>query len=167
MASPTDKTPPLAVVRGHRRGVAWVSVAHGLHRQQVEEAPTVVRRAELAAWALALPPSAGFTHLSGAELRGWQLPPAPRSLPVFVAMPCAGSRPQRRGLRVLRRAIAPALTTVDGLPVDSGAEILLACARHLSLVDLVVLIDSALQLGDVTIDEVADLAGSGRPGSRR
>ena len=53
-------------------------MSHGLHR------PDTLRE-DLSSWQMVLPSSARFTHLTGAELRGWWLPPLPVGLPVFVA----------------------------------------------------------------------------------
>lgn len=53
----------------------------------------------------------------------------------------------------------------DGVRLDPPAETLLACARDLSELDLVVLIDSALHAEDATLDSLSSLASSRRRGS--
>ncbi len=88
-------------------------------------------------------------------------------MPVFAAMSHGESRPQRPGLVVSRHATAPATVTCRDLPVDPVPEVLLACARHLQLVDLVVLIDSALQLERCTVADLEELARRRRRGAPR
>ncbi|MBA3367951.1 MAG: DUF559 domain-containing protein [Geodermatophilaceae bacterium] len=121
--------------------------------------------AELRAWSLLVPPGAAFTHLTAAALRGWWLPPLPRDLPVFLAVPDAGWRPRRSGLHVTRHTSDIPYGWIDGLPISEPAEILLATARHLGLLDLVILCDSALHVGDVTLDELARAAAKRRRGA--
>jgi hypothetical protein len=95
------------------------------------------------------------------------MPPLPSGLPVFVAMAKGESRPQRPGLVVTRpTAVVPAVEC-RGLPVDPVPEVLLACARHLQTVDLVVLIDSALQLERCSIEEIEEIASRRRRGAPR
>jgi len=54
---------------------------------------------------------------------------------------------------------------IDGLPLADPAEVLLAAACHLGLLDLVVLGDGALHLGDVTVEELAMAASRRRRGA--
>jgi very-short-patch-repair endonuclease len=148
------------VVRGKVRRVGWSAVTPGAH--VAAQDPVLADR--LRAWALVLPKSAAFTHLTAAELRGWWLPAAvPR--PVFAAVPLQDRHPQRRGLRMTRLA-AVAAEPVAGIPVTTAAETLLACARDLEVLDLVPLADSALRLGHCEPDEMAALAATRRPGAR-
>jgi hypothetical protein len=148
-------------VKGRRRGPGWVAVSYGLHRP----ARADDRHTRLATWQLALPPSGRFTHLTAAELRGWWLPPLPDGLPVFTAQSHAESRPQRAGLLVFRHADLVASGTVDGLRVDPPEEVLLSCARHLALLDLVVLVDAALHLGATTPERLQAAALQRRRGA--
>ncbi|MDQ3733498.1 MAG: hypothetical protein M3400_05770 [Actinomycetota bacterium] len=120
---------------------------------------------ELRAWTLVLPPGAAFTHATAASVRRWWLAPLPEDLPVFVAVPDAGWRPRRRGLHVSRHTSPVGFTLVDGLPTADPCEIVLAAARHLGLVDLVILSDSALHRGDVTIDQLTAAAIRRRRGA--
>jgi hypothetical protein len=53
----------------------------------------------------------------------------------------------------------------DGLPFTSPAETLLACARDVGLLDLVVLLDAALRLRTCELDEVIHLAAGRRRGA--
>lgn len=116
---------------------------------------------------MVLPPSGRFTHLTAAALLGLWLPPLLDHLPVFAAMSDAEPRPQRAGLRITRHTSVPEPVVVDGLRLDPPAHILLACARHLGVVDLVVLIDSALHLQLCTRADIASVAGLRRRGSPR
>jgi len=111
-----------------------------------------------------LPDAARFTHLTAAEAHGLWLPPVPEGLPTIVAMPKTEARPKRPELRVLRSASVDGVT-VDGLRLASVPETLLACARHLGLLDLVVLIDSARRRGDCSLGDLAAFAGSKRWGA--
>jgi len=122
---------------------------------------------ELRAWTLLLPAGAAFTHLTAAALRGWWLPLLPDYLPVFVALPNAVWRPRRKGLQVSRHTSEVAHGWLEGLPIADPAEVLLAAARHLGLLDLVVLCDSALHHRDVTIDQIRATSGLRRRGAPR
>ena len=148
--------------RGQRAGRGWVAVTRGVHRSASADDPFL---AELRAWQAVLPVTARFTHLTAARARGWWLPPLPEDLPVFVAMDQAGTRPVRPGLRISRHADPPDPERVDGLHLDPAPEVLLACARDLSELDLVVLMDAALHLGDVTSEDVDRVAGQRRRGA--
>jgi very-short-patch-repair endonuclease len=55
----------------------------------------------------------------------------------------------------------------DDLRVLPADEVLLACARDLGVLDLVVLLDSAIRSGDARLPSLARLACSRRPGSAR
>jgi len=56
---------------------------------------------------------------------------------------------------------------VDGLRIDAAAEVLLACARDLGELDLVVVIDSALHAGDVSMEELTAIGRLRRRGAPR
>lgn len=136
-------------------------MSHGLyqpsngHRTLVEE---------LHAWRLVLPPTAAFTHLTAARLAGWWLPATPPH-PVFAALRENDPRRRRTGLLVCRHPEPIAMKIVDGLQITTPAETLLACARDLGTLDLVVLGDSALRQGDVTITELKIAARRQRRGA--
>ena len=135
-------------------------MAHGLH------APVDASPAEqLAAWQLLLPEHGCFTHLTAAALRGWWLPQLPPRLPVFVALRPGDSRPKRAGVRALRTRGTVGHEEIDHLRVASATEIVLACARHLSVLDLVVVIDAALHVGDLTVDVLTEAAALQRRGA--
>ena len=150
----------MEAVRGRWRGKDWTTVSHGLH---VPAGAGVAD--ELAAWQLLLPSHGCFTHLPGADIRGWWLPEVPDELPVFVALRPDDVRPDRGGIRSLRTRGTQALKLIDGLRVAPPGEILLAGARDLSLLDLVVLVDGALYSGDTTMEELSAAAGPRRRGA--
>jgi hypothetical protein len=112
-----------------------------------------------------LPASAGFTHLTAAAAYGWWLPPLPQQLPVFVTMPADAARPRRGGLIVSRCVNLTPPHVIDGIRVAAAEETLLACARHLELLDLVVLCDAALHQGAVTPEALALAASARRRGA--
>ena len=120
----------------------------------------------LRGWQLVLTESAAFTSLTAAELRGWWLPAAVPH-PAFAAVPIGDRYPERKGLFVARHPEAIPTVTVSGLRVTSGAETLLAAARDLGLLDLVIMSDSALRLGHCTIDQLQATAALKRRGAPR
>lgn len=162
---------PCQPVRGSVRRRGWRRLSHGLYvpesgsvlagdlprRGMGESYPRPARSSprpiDLRAWAMVLPDGAAFTHVTAA-VRGWWLPPLPDGVPVFVAVAEPGWRPRRRGLHVTRHTAPIAAGLIDGHAVADPAETLLAAARHLDLLSLVILGDSALHLGDVTLDQL-------------
>lgn len=152
------------VVVGHRRGVRWVGVSRGLYRRTGQE-PLDARHADLLAWQVVLPRSACFTHLTAAGILGLWLPPVPAGTPVHVCLPKGENRPRRRELRVSRLSGPVRPLRASGLRVAPAAEALLACARDLGLLDLVVMLDSALRYGWCTPQEVEQVAGPRRRGA--
>ena len=133
------------VHRGRRRGSGWVPVTRGL-----QHAPGV---SPLHAWQQVLPASAVFSHLTAAALHGWWLPQLPSDLPVLVDQAESDHRTRLPGIRVTRTAGPVPVEDRDGVRVAAPAHALLACARDLGLLDLVVLVDSALRTG-CTIGDV-------------
>ncbi len=119
---------------------------------------------ELRAWSLALPETATFTHLTAARGYGWWLPTCPPP-PVFIALPLAAARPRRPGLKVCRHPAPTPARVVEGVRLAEPAEVLLAAARDLAVLDLVVLVDSAVARGDVTLDELEVVAQTRRRGA--
>jgi hypothetical protein len=104
------------------------------------------------AWRLVLPPSGMFTHLTAAAEYGWWLPPLPDDIPVFASTDKRENRPERPGLRISRLIAPPDPVYRDGVPLAPPGETLLACARDLGLLDLVVLCDAAKHFGCRTDD---------------
>lgn len=122
---------------------------------------------DLDAWRLLLPDDAGFSHLTAARVHGLWLPPLPDDLPVFVSQHERHPRRRRPGLHVIRHPEDPPCVDDQSVPVVDVAFTLLTCARDLSVLDLVVLIDAALQLELVTTGDIAAVAGLRRVGAPR
>lgn len=119
---------------------------------------------QLGAWSLVLCPAAAFTHLTAAELRGWWLPQKIPH-PVFAAL-CEGDPcPHRAGLYVSRHPHRVPSELVSGVRLTTPAETLLAAARDLGVLDLVLMGDSALRLGHCTIDDLVETAAQRRRGA--
>ena len=154
-------------VRGEIRLVGLRRVSHGLGvRKRTDLDDEEEFRRDLRAYLLLLPPSAVFTHLTAARLLGWQLPRLPEQVPVFVAVDAADPRPRRSGL-ICSRLVRPREPWESfGLPLDRPEEVLLRAARDLGLLDLLVLLESALALGHVDRARMESLLASGRPGVR-
>ena len=151
---------PDAPFRGHSRQRRWDRVSHGLY------APSRVRTLaeELHAWQLVLPRTAAFSHLTAAELRGWWLP-APIVHPIFAAVTTTSHGVERTGLLMCRHPQPVAMQVIDGLRVTTPGETLLAAARDLGVLDLVVLGDSALRLKHCTLTELMITARQHRRGA--
>jgi hypothetical protein len=148
-------------VRGRSPGAGWAQVTRGVHVLDDGDPLTALR-----GWQLLLPGHGCFTHLTAAAARGWWLPPLPRELPVFVSIGQNDPRPLRAGVRSIRLARPCEPDVVDGVRLAQPIEILLACATHLGLVDLVVLLDGATYAGDVSLPELAVELASTRRGRR-
>lgn len=158
-------------IRGHRRGSQWASVTYGVHRPVhaagTGEHPPFWAEEDLAGWQLLLTRDGCLTGLTALEVCGIPLPPLPEGCPVFVALAKDDPRPMRAGVHTSRHVQPPAYVVVRGLRVASVAEALTAAARWVGLVDLVAMVDAALHLELVTMDELEERARSRRPGSRR
>lgn len=152
--------------RGHVRRKGYVLLTRGIHLPE-DQADDLLSR--LAAWALVLPPSACFTHVTAAAVYGWHLPALPEDTPVFAAMHEAEGRPRRPGLTVSRHPIAPPRLIRCGLPVAPPPEVLLAAARDLALLDLLMLLESALhrRTCDLRALRAACVGRKGGPALRR
>lgn len=137
------------IARGKARNSAYVPVTRGLYRLVALPDPRIT---ELQAWAEVLQPDGGFTHLSSAGLRGWPLPRI--AMPTFGVIPEHAARPRRPGLIVSRNTGELRCENRCGLPVAGATDTLLAAARDLALLDLVVLVDAALYSKDCTLAEL-------------
>lgn len=155
-------------VRGEIRSAAFRRVSHGLFLPIVTN-PDAQREwfRELAAWRLVLPEDAVFTHVTAASLYGWWLPRLPEFVPVFAATGRDSNRPRRAGLICSRLERSAASQVRHGFAVDAPEEVLLRAARDLGLLDLVVMIESALHMGDVTRSSLEACCATSRPGVRR
>ncbi|MCH1866859.1 hypothetical protein [Nocardioides sp. CFH 31398] len=157
-------------IRGNIRSPQFRRVSHGLFLEIAtglsEDAEW---RRDLGAWRYVLAGSAMFTGLTGARLAGWALPVVSRDwTPIFVAVSAPDPTVRRAGLVVsqFRRGPDHRPWIVDGLPLDHPEEILLRCARDLDLIDLVVLVESALRARDVTYRALHRITETRRPGVR-
>jgi hypothetical protein len=148
---------------GRTRSGRWARVAHGLYVPVDDEGGD----GRLHALASRLHQDGGFTHVTAARLRTWWLPPLPRGLPEFAAQSDLRNRPRRAELRIIRTTPQPEITLLRGLPIVPPFEVLLALARFFGLLDVVVFLDSALHLGDLTPDELAAALRARRHGVRR
>jgi very-short-patch-repair endonuclease len=149
------------IYAGRRPGAGWEQVAHGVHLREDQSADL---RSRLMAWQLALPFHTSFTGLTVAQLNGWWLPPLPGDLPLFVASG-DNDRIRRSGLDVCRHDVTPRWEFVKGVRITPAAETILACARELELLDVVLIGDAALRAGDVTRDQLHAVARQRRRGS--
>ncbi|MBO3088314.1 hypothetical protein [Cellulomonas dongxiuzhuiae] len=149
-----DQDATHAVHVGRHPGRGWVRVSHGLQRHPATP--------DVTAWQSLLPTSAAFSHLTAARLHGWWLPELPADLPVLVDQPRDQARSRRAGLRVTRTARDVPTVALDGVRVTAPAATLLACARDLALLDLVVLVDAALRAGCTAQDVAAAAAHRSR-----
>lgn len=138
-------------------------VTRGAYR--LSDAPDV-RISSLHAWQLALPPEAAFTHLTGAGIHEVWLPPCD-DLPVWISLPYGVPRPDRPGLRVVRRHIGPAPVIVNGLRCEPAAQCLLIAARDLHELDLTCLIEGMRHRGVLSEADEDRLLIEAYPGSPR
>jgi hypothetical protein len=153
---------PPVFIAARQRGKHWRRVSHGLYVPSAASGD-----GHLHALASQLRRGSGFTHLTAARLRGWWLPPLPDGLPEFAAQDDGRNRPRRGELRIIRTTPPPQVAVVEGLPVVSSTDVLLALARHLGVLDLVVVLDSALRTGDLAVDELGAALMTRRHGVRR
>ena len=154
-------------IRGEVRLADHRRVSHGLYlRRRDGLADHDEFRRDLRAFLLVLPDDAVFTHVTAARLLGWRLPQLPEQVPTFAAVR-GQRRPRRPGLICSRLVREADPGVVDGLPVDAPDEILLRAARDLGTLDLTIMIDSALELGDLDPSRMERMLESGRPGVRQ
>src|SRR5688572_19062959 len=147
--------------RGRTRQRQWEQLSRGIY---VPRASPL--RELLHGWQLVLPKSAAFTSLTAAEVSGWWLPEAIPH-PIFAAVPIGERYPERTGLLACRHPRPVPVETVRGLTLTTSAETLLAAARDLGLLDLVILGDSALRSGHCTLRDLRATAAQRRRGAPR
>ena len=152
----TDRAP----FRGHIRLRAWDRVSHGLYAPRGPR--TLVE--DLAAWQLVLPATAGFSHLTAAKVYGWWESATIRH-PVFAAVTTTSHGISRPGLFLCRHPRSVPFRVIDDLRLTTPPETLLAAARDLGVLDLVILGDSALRLGHLTLTELKITANQHRRGA--
>ena len=162
-----DPTP----IRGHRRGIRWVPVTHGVHRAQTpaepEDHPPFWDEEDLAGWQLLMTDVGCLTGLTALQVHGVPLPPLPGECPVFMALGKDDPRPMRDGVHTSRHIRPVPYVLVRGLRVAVLPEALTAAARWVGVVDLVAMIDAALYLKLVDLKDLEVMSRSRRPGSRR
>lgn len=159
----SSETEPGAVLLGEVRRAGWRRVARGVYVPATEPSTTAQ---QAHAWRCLLGDGVTFTGLTAAALRGWWLPALPKDVPTFIAISERDVRPRRVGLRVARHRGGIPSVRLDALRVATPTETVLSCARILSLLDLVILVDAALHLGDCTEPDLRHAAGQRRRGAR-
>jgi very-short-patch-repair endonuclease len=157
----TDSNAAAEPFRGRTRQRQWKQLSRGLYVPHTSELSDLLR-----GWELVLPQCAAFTSLTAAELSGWWLPEVVPH-PVFAAIPIGERYPERKGLLVCRHPRPVPAVSVKGFRFTKGAETLLAAARDLGVLDLVILGDSALRRGDCTMEELQATAAQQRRGAPR
>lgn len=129
------------------------------------EPQTLVAQARAAT--LVLPPGAAFAGRTAALLHGLWAPGGwATGDPLEVAVPPGTTRPRIDGIRCTRHDA----TVVDalGLPVCSVPDVVAQLAPRLDLLDLVVLVDSAVAWrSGRTLADLADAVVAGAPGIAR
>src|SRR5688500_15314461 len=161
MAEIDSSTAAARPFRGRTRRRQWEQLSRGLYAPRASPL-----RDLLLGWQLVLPKSAAFTSLTAAEVSGWWLPEAIPH-PIFAAVPIGERYPERTGLLVCRHPRPVPVETVGDLTLTTGAETLLAAARDLGLLDLVILGDSALRCGHCTLRDLRATAARRRRGAPR
>jgi len=151
------------VLIGEVRRAGWERLARAVY-VPASEPNTPGRQAH--AWRCLLGDEVTFTGLTSAALRGWWLPVPAEELPAFIAIGEQDARPRRVGLRVARHRSRIPSVRLEGLEVATPAETILACARLLSPLDLVILGDAALHMGDCTEGELRRASVQRRRGAR-
>lgn len=154
-----DSSTEAEPLRGRIRQRQWEQLSRGLYIPRASQLGEVLR-----GWQLVLPKTAAFTSLTAAEVRGWWLPEAIPH-PAFAAVRIGERYPERTGLLVCRHPQPVPTETVHRSRVTTGAETLLAAARDLGLLDLVILGDSALRCGHCTLEELRTTAAQRRRGA--
>lgn len=138
--------------RSRLRGRAWTSVSHGVYVARQEESTL---GDTFAAVRSVLPPDGVAAHATAALLYGLWLPRLPSRLPCLAGLPPATDRPERAGLYVFRsRAGLPYPHVVSGVPCVPPEVCIGQLAEDLSVLDLVVVIDSALSRKLCSVDDV-------------
>ncbi|UPK74020.1 hypothetical protein MU582_16500 [Nocardioidaceae bacterium SCSIO 66511] len=150
---------------GQLRNARWWHPVAGV-AMRAEDAGLIPERCK--AIQLALPDNAVFTHVTSAQLRGWWLPSGVKEWPIIACTDGGAPHHDRRGVYVRRCAIpAQHRRMLGDVRVASSEWTIVELAEDLELVDLVVAIDSALQLGDCTAESLARSVVAGRPGAKR
>ena len=146
-------------------------MTYGVHKQagasQSAEHPPAWAEDDLSGWQLLMTDVGCFTGLTALEVHGVPLPPLPEECPVFVALAKDDPRPMRSGVHTSRHIRPVEHVVVRGLRVATVPEALTAAARWLGVVDIVALIDAAIFLELVSLEQLEVIARTRRPGGRR
>ncbi|WP_416953192.1 hypothetical protein ACNKF0_14490 [Nocardioides sp. T5] len=146
-------------------------MTYGVHRPTgvsvPADHPPTWAESDLAGWQLLLTDVGCFTGLTALEVHGIPLVPVPDACPVFIALRKDDPRPMRSGVHTSRHIRPVEHVVIRGLRVATVPEALTAAARWIGVVDLVALIDAALFLELVSLDQLEAIARTRRPGSRR
>lgn len=127
-------------------------MSHGVYVTREDERSVT---ATFAAVRSVLPPEGIAAHLTAALLYGLWLPRLPSCLPCLAGLPPAVDRPERAGLYVFRsRAGLPPPHFVAGVPCVAPEVCIGQLAEDLGVLDLVVVIDSALSRKLCTVADV-------------
>ncbi|MGH3351665.1 MAG: hypothetical protein ACRDPS_13450 [Nocardioides sp.] len=147
-----------------RRSGRWVSLGAGvrLPKQLAETDPVWAR---MRAWAERLPDGTIFTGTTAAEAYELWLPPLSPDRPVEVSLP-SGVRVRRPQVEVTRQLLPPHSHGIDGIRIATVPETVLAAARRLSLLDLIVLVDGVLHQRGCTREDLEEMARGSRGGPR-
>jgi very-short-patch-repair endonuclease len=159
---PVDAVADPRTVRGPRPSRAWVRVGRGLYRS---EDPSAFL-ADLRAWQALLPGESCFTHVTAARAHQLWLPRLPAGAPVFACISREQDRLRRPEIRTFRQTSPVPHLLVDGVRIAPACEAILVSARDLAVVDLLVLIDGALQAGACRTEELDALSRTRRWGAR-
>lgn len=148
-----------------RRGREWITLGHGI-RMPASDAGA--RVSELRHWQAVLPGSAVFAGLTAAQVHGLALPERAADLPTFAAAGTEAGEvmPARPQLIVARHPTPPAYVLVGGVRVQTVEETILESARWLASLDLIALIDSAVNAGKVTTRRLEVTSRRRRRGNR-
>lgn len=115
----------------------------------------------------ALAGHAVFTHLTSAALRGWQLPEG-IEVPIIAVTDKDAAHHDRRGAYIRRCDLPQAhRQSWAGVAVASAEWTINELAEDLALLDLVAMIDSAIQLRQCTLESIWTSLVPGRRGVRR
>ncbi|WP_191279252.1 hypothetical protein [Nocardioides flavus (ex Wang et al. 2016)] len=122
---------------------------------------------DLSGWQLLMTDVGCLTGLTALWMHGVPLPPLPEDCPVFLALAKNDPRPMRDGVHTSRHVHPVAHEVLRGLRVAVVPEALTAAARWTGLVDMVAIVDAALRLGLVSLEDLEAVSTTRRPGSRR
>ncbi len=157
----TQEALSAGITPGQLRSQRWRNVFRGVH--EASDGP-IDLVAQCRALARALPAEAAFSGITTARLLGWWLPQGAALAPFHVTVP-PDCRIRRQGVRTTRRPLEISdVVEYEGLRLTVGARTLADLAIDWSLVDLVVMADSALRLKACSAAELARIASW--PGGR-